>query len=432
MSAHPVPRLPALSAVPVAATAAPARKSFSVSKVLERVRAILDQSVKPVWIRGEVSGWTRAASGHCYFSLRDEKAQLSCVLFRAEAARLPMLPRNGMEVEVFGAVTAYPARGTLQLQVERLESTDAGGLWHLAVEELKRKLGAEGLLDASRKRPLPTHPACVGVVTSGEGAVFHDIARVIERRAPWTRLVLSPCRVQGDGAADDIARAIGLFARRSCADVLIVGRGGGSMAELWPFNEEPVARAIASCPVPVISAVGHETDFTVADLVADVRAATPSVAAERAVPDGEELRRWVDGLPDAMAASVRGRLERWEAEVEAAPRVMEASIRRHLDRAEREVETAFDRMTRAARERARLQRQRMLGLAGHLEALSPLASLRRGYAVATDGDGRLVRDASALSPGDRLSVQLQHGRVGATVDEVHPEETMEEPDVDAG
>ncbi|MFW6078957.1 MAG: exodeoxyribonuclease VII large subunit, partial [Gemmatimonadota bacterium] len=246
---------------------------YSPSAVNALARELLESAFPPLWVRGEVTGWTRASSGHCYFALRDADAQLRCVMFRGEASRLPTDPEEGMEVRALGELTIYERRGGFQLIVRELDARGADGLWRLAFERLKRTLEAEGLLAAERKRPLPRHPASVGVVTSPVGAALQDILNVIERRAPWTRVVLSATRVQGDGAAEEIARAIHRFDGldgRDAVDVLVVGRGGGSVEDLWAFNEEPVARAIAACPVPVVSAVGHEVDVTIADLVADV------------------------------------------------------------------------------------------------------------------------------------------------------------------
>ena len=263
---------------------------WSVAQVNAAMRELVEGVFPPLWVVGEVTGFTRARSGHCYFTLRDESAQLRCVMWRDEARRLPTAPAEGMQVRALGRLSFYETRGDFQLVVSDLEGR-GDGLWKLALERLRRKLEAEGLTALERKRPLPPHPAAIGVVTSASGAVLHDIATVVRRRAPWTRLVLSACRVQGEGAAGEIAAAVRLLSRARCADVLIVGRGGGSVEDLWAFNEEAVARAIADSPVPVISAVGHETDVTLADLVADLRAPTPSAAAEAAVPDGRALVR---------------------------------------------------------------------------------------------------------------------------------------------
>jgi exodeoxyribonuclease VII large subunit len=409
--------------------AAAPRKAFAVSAVLGRIREVLDERVPPLWVRGELGSWKRATSGHCYFTLKDQAAQLRCVMWRSDARRLPTAPREGTEVVVFGRISAYPARGELQMTVQALEATSAGGLWQLAFEALKAKLLAEGLLSPARKRPLPPHPACIGIVTSRGGAVLHDMLRVIQRRAPWTRVVVSACRVQGDGAADEIAQALDRFSRQPCADLLIVARGGGSVEDLWAFNEEAVARAIAASPVPVISAIGHETDFTIADLVADLRAPTPSAAAELAVPDGDEIRTALDALPGRMERSIRQHLVRAAQQVEDAAPAMERAVRRSVERADRDVEHAHERMTQLIRGRANLLRQRMLGLGGHLEALSPLAALRRGFALVSDDEGRLLRGAAEARAGQPIRLQLADGRLHATVDAIDMHSTLEEPDV---
>jgi exodeoxyribonuclease VII large subunit len=263
---------------------------WSVSEVNAAARELVEGAFPALRVVGEVSNFTRARSGHCYFSLRDESAQIRCVMWRDEARRLPTLPEEGMEVRALGRLSLYEPRGEFQLVVAELEGRGEG-LWRLAMERLRARLDAEGLTDPLRKRPLPRVPLRIGVVTSPTGAVLHDIVKVVRRRAPWTRVVLAGCRVQGEGAAEEIAAAIRLLARANCVDVVIVARGGGSIEDLWAFNEEVVARAIAECPIPTISAVGHETDVTIADLVADLRAPTPSAAAEAAVPDGEVLRR---------------------------------------------------------------------------------------------------------------------------------------------
>ncbi|HEX2190825.1 MAG TPA: exodeoxyribonuclease VII large subunit, partial [Longimicrobiaceae bacterium] len=280
---------------------------WTVSGVNAAAREMVEGVFPPLWVAGEVANFTRARSGHCYFTLRDAGAQLRCVMWRDEAKRLPTAPAEGMQVRALGRLTLYEARGEFQLSVVEVDAR-GDGLWKLAFERLRSRLDAEGLTAPERRRPLPRAPECVGVVTSLAGAALRDVLAVVRRRAPWTRVVVAGCRVQGEGAAEEIAAAIGRFARAGCADVLIVGRGGGSVEDLWAFNEEAVARAIAGSPVPVISAVGHETDVTIADLVADLRAPTPSAAAEAAVPDGAALRAEVARsgarLADALATRV--------------------------------------------------------------------------------------------------------------------------------
>lgn len=371
-------------------------QAYTVSAINALVREFLEGAFPPLWVAGEVSGWKRHTSGHCYFTLRDAAAQLRCVMFRSDAKRLPTDPDEGMEVRVFGTLTLYEQRGDYQLVVRELEAEGAGGLWRLAFEKLRAKLEAEGLLAAERKRPLPRFPMTVAVVTSPVGAALQDILHVIGRRAPWTRVLVSPAKVQGDGAAEDIARAIERVARHGGADVVIVARGGGSVEDLWAFNEEPVARAIAACPIPVITGVGHEIDVTIADLVADVRAPTPSAAAETAVPDRAVLARYLEDLGDRMPAALRQIV------------------------AERRGEVLLQRtgLERAMRDLVRRKRERLLQAAGKLEALSPLSSLRRGYAVPLGLDGRVLRRAADFGVGERFRLRVVDGSVACRVEGV--------------
>jgi exodeoxyribonuclease VII large subunit len=366
---------------------------WTVSQLNAAARDLVEGFFPPMWVSGEVSNFTKARSGHCYFSLRDADSQVRCVMWRDEARRLPTSPTEGMHVRALGRLTIYESRGEFQLVVADLEGRGEG-LWKLAFDRLRTTLDAEGLTSAMRKRPIPPHPSCVGVVTSAQGAALRDIVSVIRRRAPWTRIVVCGCRVQGDGAADEIARAIRLFGRASCADVLIVGRGGGSTEDLWAFNEEAVARAIAESPVPVISAVGHETDFTIADLVADLRAPTPSAAAEAAVPDGTHVRRQVAELGDRLASAVHERIA-----------------------VERSAVTSASAGLRSAMERLLVaRREKVGGVAGRLHALSPLAALSRGFAVPLADGGRVLRRAAEFAPGEAFALRVADGTVPCRVD----------------
>ncbi|MEX2583746.1 MAG: exodeoxyribonuclease VII large subunit [Gemmatimonadota bacterium] len=367
-------------------------QEWSVSEVNTAAKELIEGVFPPLWITGEIANFTRARSGHCYFTLRDDNSQLRCVMWRDEARRLPTAPEEGMAVRGLGRLTIYPSRGEFQLVVTELEGK-GDGLWKLALERLRRKLEAEGLTDPARKRPLPRHPAVVGVVTSPSGAVFHDIVNVVRRRAPWTRVVLAGCRVQGDGSAAEVAAAIRLFGSLELADVLIVGRGGGSVEDLWAFNEEIVARAIAESPIPVISAVGHETDVTIADLVADLRAPTPSAAAESAVPDRTELARGLQRDGWRLRQAIAGRLGRAQDEVEyGRERLQEVGSRFTADR----------------RERVRVA-------ARHLEALSPLAAFARGFAVPLSTDGRIMRRPADFTRGRAFDLRLAQATVPCRV-----------------
>jgi exodeoxyribonuclease VII large subunit len=374
---------------------------WSVGEVNALARELIEGAIPPLWIAGEVANFTRARSGHCYFSLRDEGAQIRCVMWRDEARRLPTTPAEGMQVRALGRLTLYEARGEFQCSVSVLEG-QGEGLWKLAFERLHRRLEEEGLTDPSRKRPLPRVPACVGVVTSADGAALRDIVTVIRRRAPWTRIVLARCRVQGEGAAAEIAAAIERIGRAGFADVLIVGRGGGSVEDLWAFNEEVVARAIAAAPVPVVSAVGHETDVTIADLVADLRAPTPSAAAESVVPDGAALRERLAQLRRCLADA---------AEVQTA------------DARDRLV-AAAQRLSRSRDAAIGSRRERLRTLGAHLHALSPLATLARGYAVPLDPGGRVLRVSAHFPPERAFLLRVSDGIVPCRVDgapEVDPQ-----------
>ena len=358
-------------------------------------RELIEGSLPLFWVAGEVSGFKRYPSGHCYFTLKDRSAQLSCVIWRDQARRLPAEPPEGMAVHAFGYLSIFERAGRFQFVVREV-TAHGEGLWRVAFERVRMKLESEGLLDPARKRPLPAYPACVGVVTSSEGAALRDIVSVIRRRARWTDILIYPARVQGDEAPREIVAAIGRAGRSARADVLIVGRGGGSLEDLHAFNEEGVARAIAASPVPVISAVGHETDVTLADLVADRRAATPSNAAELAVPDGDHLRSELANHAGRMAAALRN------------------GVSRGARRVERLEERLVDAMTMTLERRGRI----VEGLSQRLQALGPLEVMRRGYAVALDDDGHILRSVADFQPGARFTLRLKDGRVAARAEDV--------------
>lgn len=371
-------------------------RPISPSEVNSLARELLETAFPGVWVAGEVTGWKRHASGHCYFALRDARAQIRCVMFAQDARRLPTDPAEGMEVRAFGAITLYERRGEYQLRASVVEGAGGDGLWRLAFDRLRAALDGEGLLAPARKRRLPSHPVTVGVVTSRDGAALQDILRVIGERAPWTRVLLAPARVQGDGAAGEIAAALARLALTGRADVIVVGRGGGSIEDLWAFNDEVVARAIVAAAVPVVSAVGHEVDVTIADLVADARAPTPSAAAELVTPDRRALQREI--------ASLEARLR--------------AGLRNGTARNARLIERLDEAVGSAARRRLRSGEERALRAAGKLEALSPLASMRRGYAVPLDREGRILRGANSFHPGDPFRLRVVDGSIGCTVREI--------------
>lgn len=384
--------------------AEPGRSSataVTVSVVNAAARQVLETSIRPLWVRGEIGSWRRHSSGHCYFTLRDDSAQLSCVMWRSDARNLPTDPDEGMEVCALGRVTVYEAGGKYQLVVRSLEALGEG-LWRLAFERLRARLSAEGLLDPERKRSLPAVPARVGVVTSRSGAAFRDVVAVIRRRAPWTRVLLADCRVQGKESAPEIVAALERLGAHGDCDVIVVTRGGGSVEDLWAFNEESVARAIADCPVPVVSAVGHEIDFTIADLVADLRAPTPSAAAEAVVPDGRALRARMASLRQGLAAGLR--------------RIVQTG----RNRARFLSHDLLEAMKGAVRGRE----SRLAVALGRLEALSPLGTLRRGYAVPLGDDGSVLRTGEEFRVRERFRLRVVDAEVDCRVEQVRslPEE----------
>jgi exodeoxyribonuclease VII large subunit len=412
---------------------APVPRVWTVSELNGVLRAFLEDAFGELTVTGEVANWTRARSGHCYFTLKDESAQIRCVIWRRDAARLPVDPEEGMALRVRGRVTMYETRGELQLQVRELEADGGDGLWKLAFERLKGTLEREGLLDPARKRPLPRFPRTVGIVTSPTGAAIRDILTVIRRRAPWTRVLVRAARVQGEGAAEEIARALAVLAASGRVDMIIVGRGGGSIEDLWAFNEEPVARAVAASPVPVISAVGHETDVTISDLVADLRAPTPSAAAEAAVRDRAALAEALDRVRPRLARCLRAQAERRRLRLDEGARRATAGVRRtvELRRGALErishrtvpaakallaprwtrVDRVGERLERAVRHGIGERRGRLAQAAARVEALSPLSTLRRGYAVPLSPEGTVLRRAQDFGTHPRFHLRVVDGRI---------------------
>jgi exodeoxyribonuclease VII large subunit len=366
--------------------------AISVLDLTTLAKAVLEGGIPTVWIRGEVSGFKRYSSGHWYFTLKDASAAVSCVVWASDTFRIPAQPDEGMQVMARGQLTVYPAQGRMQFIVRALEA-EGEGLWRKAFEETRARLEKDGLLDPARKRPIPRFPSRVAVVTSPDGAALHDIRSVIARRNPSVDLIVVPAAVQGDAAPASLIAALERVARWQGADVVIVGRGGGSREDLWAFNNEGVARAIAACPIPTISAVGHEVDVTIADLVADLRAATPSAAAEAAVPVLDELVDWLGALRQTMTGGVERRV---------------VTARRELRR------FAGDLSIRARRS---VERRRALvqQVAGRIDALSPLNTLARGYAVARDAQGHALGSADAFRVGQAFTLVLRDGQVDASV-----------------
>lgn len=397
-------------------------KPLSVSELTAWIKAVLEEAVTMCWVIGEVSQYTRHTSGHHYFTLKDESSQISAVMFKWQARSLGFTPQVGMQVMAYGNVSVYERGGRYQLYVAQLFPAGAGAL-AAAYERLKAKLEAEGLFAEERKRPLPPFPRTVGVVTSPTGAAIRDIVHVLRRRAPGVQVILRPARVQGPGAAEEIARGIDDLSRLPGVDILIVGRGGGSAEDLWPFNEEPVARAIYRCARPVISAVGHETDYTLADMVADCRAPTPSAAAEIVAEEHGALRRRVVEHRERLEIGMDHVLRRCHERLQAVG--PQRLVRRLQDRLEQTVQyvderrhhlvTGFDWLV--CRRRDIYQR-----CVTRLADLSPLAGLARGYSLCERLDsGKVVRSSTELSPGDRVRLRFAHGSAVAGVEETSHE-----------
>ncbi|MEZ4598989.1 MAG: exodeoxyribonuclease VII large subunit [Syntrophotaleaceae bacterium] len=391
---------------------------LSVSRLVFLLRDVVEENFLEVVVCGEVANFATPSSGHYYFSLKDERAQLRAVMFRMQNRLLGFRPENGMCVICRGRLSVYSQRGEIQLLVDHLEPVGAGSL-QVALEQLKKRLAAEGLFDTARKRPLPDFPRTIGIVTSPTGAAIHDILNVLRRRGAGLRILLRPVKVQGEGAAIEIAEGIGDLNRHGQADVLIVGRGGGSMEDLWAFNEEPVARAIFASAIPVISAVGHEVDVTIADLVADLRAPTPSAAAELVVKERRALESHLDHLVLRLSGQMRSRLQLLQERMKGLVYRLRAPIR-DLELQGRRVEDLQRRASMAMRGRLDTAASRLRFCCGRLESLSPLRTLARGYAIVRPETGGLpVSDADRLKKGDRLAISFARGRALAVVEEVN-------------
>lgn len=371
--------------------AASTEGAWTVSEVTRRARAAIEQGLGPVWVRGEVTGFKAFGSGHWYFTLRDAKAQLRCVMFGRENRKLPAPPTDGLQVFVLARPTVWEEKGEFRLTVMELLTSDRGGLWRLAFEKAKASLTKDGLLDPTRKRPLPPFPQRIAVITSADGAALRDVMVVMARRWPMVELLVIPARVQGSGAEGELCAALALLARIDGLDLAIIGRGGGSQEDLWTFNSERVARAVAAAPVPVISAVGHETDITLCDLVADLRAPTPSAAAEAATPDREEVAAHLAHLAERLARSLRGRAERVHERVARSGDRLAVAMQAGLERS-------------AAR---------LAATAAGLDALSPLAVLSRGYGIARGSDGHVLKRKAQFTPGLAFRLRVSDGEVPA-------------------
>ncbi|RKY26800.1 MAG: exodeoxyribonuclease VII large subunit [Planctomycetota bacterium] len=399
-----------------------ARKIYTVTALTREIKRILDEAFPAVWVVGEISNARQYSSGHIYFTLKDENAQLSAVIWRGVAQRLKFKLEDGIQVLAFGRVEVYEPRGQYQLIVSRIEPKGYGAL-QLAFEQLKRRLAAEGLFDAARKKPLPRFPSRIGIVTSPDGAAIRDILNILGRRFPKLYILLRPVRVQGDGAAEEIAQGIRDLNKWGNLDVIIVGRGGGSLEDLWAFNEEIVARAIAKSRIPIISAVGHEIDYTIADFAADRRAATPSEAAEKVVPVLEEVLQQLDAFErrlqlalQAKANDMRQRLERL---------AQSYGMRLPLDRImqlQQRLDELQQRLNISALHATEIFARRLNELAGRLASLDPHAVLARGYSITfrTD-DGSIIRRSDQIAAGDGITTKLHKGYIESVVSKSLPE-----------
>jgi exodeoxyribonuclease VII large subunit len=389
---------------------------WTVRGLTEQIQLVLesDPQLQDVWLSGEISNLSRAASGHLYFTLKDERAAINCVMWRTAAGRLPWQPAQGAAVLAHGHVSVYAARGLYQLYVDQLQPAGLGDL-HARFEQLRDRLRAEGLFDEARKRPLPPFPRVLGVVTSPQAAAYRDVLNVLRRRYPLVRVLLAPTLVQGDQAPAQIVAALRALDDREDVDLILVVRGGGSLEELWAFNNEGVARAIVGCRHPVVSGVGHETDFTITDFVADVRAPTPSAAAELAVPDRTELQERTGGWAVQLEDAMRQRLAQAREALSQRQRDLHRlSPKGRVDAHRQRVDDFTQRADRALGHALALRRASLAGLQARLAALSPLATLERGYAVVRREDsGAIVRSVAQVDAGDALLIEVHDGQFGA-------------------
>ena len=399
------------------------QKILSVTELNQLVRGKLerDPDLQSVCIRGEISNYKLYPSGHHYFSLKDPESAIRCVLFRGSALSLRFRPENGMQVLAVGRVSLYPRDGSYQFYCTRLLPDGAGDL-SVAFEQLKQKLFQEGLFDPAHKKKLPAFPHRIGIVTSPAGAAVHDMLRILGKRYPLSRVILLPVRVQGAEAPGEIARAIDYANAHAIADVLIVGRGGGSVEDLWAFNDEGVSRAIFRSRIPVVSAVGHEPDVTISDFTADLRAATPSNAAELVAPDQSELRAALEGMRASMLASMRQRLTRSRQQLtglSASP--MLRNPMNYLQERRLRLDKLTGDFRRVGTRLLQARRQGLIRLSASLDAMSPLKVLARGYSMTADADGRLISSVTEVSPGQSLTILVSDGRIRAAVERTEGE-----------
>ena len=397
-----------------------AQQILSITQINEYIRSRMeaDGLLNAVAVRGEISNYKVYPSGHHYFTLKDEGAALKCVMFKGNAMRLRFRPDNGVKVIAMGKISVFPRDGAYQLYCTAMAMDGIGDLY-AAFEQLKRKLEAQGLFDHAHKKPIPKYPGVIGIVTSSAGAAIHDMLRILRKRYPLAQVRLLPVRVQGAEAPGEIAGAIRYANLHRLADLLIVGRGGGSIEDLWAFNDERVAYAIYESEIPVISAVGHEPDVTISDFVADLRAATPSNAAELAVPDQDALRQTLDSMSSSMATALSRQLTaaRRHYQLLSAHPALQSPVG-YLEQRRRSLELLKNRLISAQNQSIGLRKQRYVAMTAKLDAMSPLKVLTRGYAMAQTQDGDVLRSVSQVRSGDRIRISLSDGALSADVTEV--------------
>ncbi len=394
-----------------------AQQVLTITQLNEYIRGKLDADslLGAVAVKGEISNYKLYPSGHHYFTLKDESSALKCVMFKGNAMRLRFRPENGMKIIAMGKVSVFPRDGAYQLYCTAMALDGIGDLY-AAFEQLKKKLHAQGLFDPAHKKTIPRFPGTIGIVTSSAGAAVHDMLRILNKRYPLTKIRLLPVRVQGAEAPGEIAAAIRYANHYKLADLLIVGRGGGSIEDLWAFNEEIVAHAIYESEIPVISAVGHEPDVTISDYVADLRAATPSNAAELAVPDRDALTQALDSMENAMANTLLRQIQAHRQHLQDLSKSPALhSPTGYLDQKQKQLEFLTNRLIAAENQNISRNIQRYVALTAKLDAMSPLKVLTRGYSMVTGSRGEVVRSVSQVEPGERISILLSDGKLSATV-----------------
>ena len=387
---------------------------YTVSNLNTRIRELLEHQLTDVWVKGEISNFHHhPSSGHMYFTLKDRGGELSCTMFRMNNSYLKFKPSDGMEVRLFGLVTVYEKRGQVQLKVSIMEPIGLGDLYR-SYELLKRSLNEEGLFDDKYKTKLPSYPNKIGIITSGSGSAYQDILNLLSRRAPNINVLLRSVKVQGDGAAEEIVNAIDLFNKYGGIDILVLARGGGSIEDLWSFNEEKVARAIFSSPIPVISGIGHETDFTIADFVADLRAPTPSAAAELAVPLLDDLLLYLSESNNRLIRRMKTRLEqKWQIKDQMHNRISYQQPITKIERQFEKLDRLYDRSLKTINVKYDKWHQHTESLSKQLLSLGPKQVLERGYAIPFDQSGKIIRRADQISIGEAFELKTARGSLGA-------------------